>query len=323
MHQTRHALISLLSDGHFHSGEVLGAALGISRGAVWKQIAALNELGLDVYRVPGRGYRFAKPLELLSAELIRDALPEHARRRLSELTVLDSVDSTNAWLQKQHGDGVMVCLAEQQTAGRGRRGRGWTSPYGANLYFSLSWPFASLPPDFGAMSLAVGIAVRRALQEMNIPDVQLKWPNDLYARGAKLGGILLEMRGEPPGACRVVAGIGVNVAMPEKAAAEIDQAWVDLASLAGVAVSRNVLAARLIEQLFEVLETFSREGFRPFLAEWRQADCLMGHEVVVSDANQRWQGMAAGIAADGALEVNIQGETRRFLVGDVSLRGAA
>lgn len=318
MQATRQRLIAALADGRFHSGETLGATLGISRGAVWKQVAALETLGLDVFRVPGRGYRLARPLELLD----RDRMLERLGPRVPErLFVFDSIDSTNAWLAANGGDEVAVCLAEHQTAGRGRRGRGWISPFGANLYLSLNWPFASLPPDFPALALAAGVAARRALRDLGFERISLKWPNDLYAAGAKLGGILLEMRGEPPGPCRVIAGIGVNVAMPHTAGGEVDQAWTDLARLGGgKAPSRNALAAALIAHWLDAFGEFEREGFGGFRQEWREADLLAGRDVEISDGRRVLAGRALGVAADGALEVETVAGVQRVVAGDASLR---
>lgn len=322
MHATRQRLLGLLADGYFHSGDALGSALGVSRAAVWKQVAALGALGLDVFRVPGRGYRLAQPLELLDRERILAGLEHDVRNRLAELHLLDTVNSTNTFLMEQDHDAVVACIAEHQQAGRGRRGRDWVSPFGANLYFSLGWPFASLPPDFPALGLAAGVAARRALMDVGYDGVQLKWPNDLYANGAKLGGILLEMRGEPPGPCRVIAGIGINVAMPADAAG-IDQAWTDLSRLGSETPSRNVLAASLLKHWMSAFAAFERDGFAGFRAEWQVADLLAGCEVEVVEGKQCWRGRARGVAADGALELETVDGLRRVVAGDASLRRAA
>jgi len=322
-HATRQRLLDLLADGHFHSGEALGEVLGISRGAVWKQIAALSDLGLDIFRVPGRGYRLSRPLEWLNTADIKSALWPSTDARLTELLLFDSTDSTNSQLLARNGpaDAVLGCLAEHQTAGRGRRGRQWISPFGANLYLSLSWPFASLPPDFPALGLVAGVAARRALSDVGVANIQLKWPNDLYAEGAKLGGILLEMRGEPPGACRVVAGMGINVAMPDRAATEVDQRWIDLSHLpGGDAVSRNALAAALLNRWIEAFAVFETAGFGRFIEEWRSADLLAGHDVEISDGRERLEGRARGVAHDGALELETTDGVRRIVAGDASLR---
>lgn len=322
MHATRRRVLDLLADGQFHSGESLGASIGVSRGAIWKQIAALQALGLDVFRVPGRGYRLARPMERLDGSAIRDRIWPATRSCLAELVLFDTIDSTNSRLlaRRDPPDAVVACIAEHQSAGRGRRGRQWVSPFGANLYLSLSWPFASLPPDFPALGLAAGVAARRALCDIGIEDIWLKWPNDLYSGNAKLGGILLEMRGEPPGACRVVAGIGINIDMPRDAAVVIDQPWTNLSELVEGDVSRSALAAALLNRWIEALAAFEREGFAGFMNEWRQADMLAGRDVEVFDARERLTGRVRGVAHDGALELETGGVLRRVVAGDASLR---
>lgn len=322
MQATRRRLLGLLADGRFHSGQALGATLGISRGAIWKQVTALGALGLDVFRVPGRGYRLSQPLELLDRERIQAGLTAPARDALGELFLLDTVDSTNTFLREREHDGPVACLAEHQQAGRGRRGRDWVSPFGANLYLSLDWPFASLPPDFPALGLAAGVAARRALVDLGCDEIQLKWPNDIHARGSKLGGILLEMRGEPTGACRVIAGIGINVAMPADAARGVDQPWTDLSRL-GLAVSRNALAAALLNHWVAAFTVFEHDGFAAFRAEWQAADLLAGREVEVVDGRRRLAGCVRGVASDGALELETPAGVQRVVAGDASLRSMA
>ncbi|HWP94598.1 MAG TPA: bifunctional biotin--[acetyl-CoA-carboxylase] ligase/biotin operon repressor BirA [Gammaproteobacteria bacterium] len=319
-------LLELLADGQFHSGEQLAETLGMTRSAVWKRIRALRALGLDVYRVPGRGYRLRDGLELLDAARIRQHLPSDLAARLAALEVHDSVDSTNAVLLRRDGPGKPeVCLAEHQSAGRGRRGRRWASPFGANLYLSLSWTFAELPRDFPALALVVGLAAADALATSGVPGVALKWPNDLQHGGAKLGGILLEMRGEPPGPCRVVIGIGINVRMPPAFAAAIDQSWTDLAQATGGAVpSRNALAAAVITTVIRALERFEREGFAPFHPAWTKRDALRGRVVTVEGgAGTPFSGEALGIDADGALLVRCGAAVRRVVAADVSVRSVA
>lgn len=326
MRSTRRELLGLLADGAVHSGETLGATLGISRAAVWKQVSALQALGLKVEREAGRGYRLSQPLDLLEHDEIRAVLSDSARQRLGELRVADVVGSTNALLADENlpFDAPPVALfAEQQTSGRGRRGRHWVSPFACSISFSLGFGFERLPPDFSALSLALGVAARRAFARLGIRAPSLKWPNDLYVNGAKLGGILLEMRGEPPGACRLVAGIGVNVAVPGEQGRDIDQAWANVADLCdGAAPRRSALAGALLEEWLAALPSFGAEGFGPFLTEWREADWLAGKEIVVIDGSRQVRGRALGLAPDGALEVEVDGDLRRFVSGDVSLREA-
>ena len=318
-----HAILAVLADGRFHSGETLAHSLGVTRAAVWKKVHALEALGLEVFRIPGKGYRLADPLQLLDAEAIRAGLSPVDRARLVGLTVLDVVDSTNTWLAAHPGEPA-VCLAEFQSAGRGRRGRGWVSPFGANLYLSLSWRFDEWPPGFTALGMVTAIAAERALAKLGVASVSIKWPNDLMARDRKLGGVLIDLQGEPPGATRVVIGLGINVRMPASAAGQIDQPWMDLATLAqGNAPDRNRLAAALISALLEALDRFALTGFAGFDADWRRLDLVAGRAVALHSHDRTVTGVADGVDEHGALLLRTPHGIERFVSGDVSLRVAS
>ncbi len=314
------ALLHTLADGHFHSGAALAAQAGVSRSAVWKQVSKLAALGLDIQRVPGRGYRLAAPLELLDATQIRAGM-RAAALAADALHIAASIPSTNAWLLAREGADPAVCLAEHQSAGRGRRGRRWASPFAANLYLSLSWRFEALPPQFSALSLVAGVVCARVLAESGAP-VTLKWPNDLQLQGRKLGGILIEMTGEPPGPCRAVVGIGINWRMP--AGVTLDQEWADLAGALGDNLpGRNVLAARLLAALLTMLPQFATQGFAPWQADWQRFDALATRQVTVLTGQTPVSGTALGVDADGALRVRTAQGVQRFWSGDVSVRSAA
>jgi len=314
-------ILATLADGQFHSGESLARLLGISRSAVWKHVQQLAEYELEVFRVPGKGYRLAAPLELLDAERIRTDLAPGTAKRLRALDVLRSVDSTNNWLGARAQLTPAVCFAEVQRAGRGRRGREWISPFAANLYMSLAWEFDELPPGFTALGMVAAIAAVRALQAVDISAAAVKWPNDLVAEGRKLGGILVDLQGEAPNQLRAVIGIGINVCMPEMASSRIDQAWIDLATLAGGNVpSRNVLAAALVGQLCQALDAFVDQGFAAFREDWRTLDTVAGRDVTLHQHDRQIHGTALGVDQDGALLLSSEGETKRFVSGDISLR---
>ena len=319
--QSTHAILRALADGCFHSGEQLARQLRISRSAVWKHIRQLEAFGLEVFPVPGRGYRLAEPMNLLDGMRVRTLLTPVCRERLQSLTVLDKVDSTNTWLMSQPMDFPAVCLAEWQTAGRGRRGRQWISPFAANLYMSLGWQFGDLPPGFTALGMVAAIAAVRALRAVSISGVAIKWPNDLLVSGKKLGGMLVDMQGEQPSRMRAVIGIGINVRMPKSAAAQIDQPWTDLATLApGPVLDRNQLAAALIEELMGALQVFAAQGFGAFAADWRGLDLAAGRLVHLQHQQQIINGTALGVDKDGALLLRTVEGTRRFVSGDLSLR---
>ena len=318
-----HQLLQVLADGHFHSGEAIAKALGVTRAAVWKKVHALEKLGLSVFRVPGRGYRLADPLQLLDAVVISAALPAKHRVRLKEISVLPVVDSTNTWLSAHPGEPA-VCLAEFQSAGRGRRGRGWVSPFGANLYLSLAWRFDEWPPGFTALGMVTAIATVRALSSLGIAGVGIKWPNDLVAAGRKLGGVLIDIQGEPPGATRAVIGVGLNVRMPPAAAVDIDQPWMDLNTLSDSdPPQRNVLAAALIGSLCNALDEFAHTGFAAFSGDWQSLDLVAGRAVALHSHEQTVTGVAAGVDEQGALLLRTAQGVKRFVSGDVSLRVAS
>ncbi|MGB9428993.1 MAG: bifunctional biotin--[acetyl-CoA-carboxylase] ligase/biotin operon repressor BirA [Gammaproteobacteria bacterium] len=316
-----HVIIRALADGSFHSGEQLARQLHISRSAVWKHVRQLQSYGLEIFSVPGRGYRLTEPVELLDETRIRELLTPACRARLCSLTVLDKVDSTNTWLMSRSGDFPAACLAEWQTAGRGRRGRHWLSPFAANLYMSFGWQFDDLPPGFTALAMAAAIAAIRALRALGVEGVAIKWPNDLLVSGKKLGGILVDMQGEPPGRVAAVVGVGINVRMPKDAAAQIDQPWTELAALMPEQTpERNRLAAALLEELMQALRLFAVQGFDAFAADWRGLDLAAGREVHLQHQHQIINGTALGVDRDGALLLRTEAGTRRFVSGDLSLR---
>jgi BirA family biotin operon repressor/biotin-[acetyl-CoA-carboxylase] ligase len=322
---SRHGLLTILADGRFHSGTELGERLGCSRSAVWKTIHAVREADIEIFSVRGKGYRLAQAVELLHPDSIRAAMHPQARPWLEHLDVQFELDSTNARLLEKARQGKMTghaCLAERQTLGRGRRGRDWVSPFGGNLYCSLLWRFGSGAAELGGLSLAVAVAVARALAEAGMAELSLKWPNDILCQGRKLAGILLEVAGEAAGPCHVVIGVGINIRMPAVAADEIAQPWVDMESLLGKAVARNRLAGGLLSQLIAAVREFETTGMAAFVEEWRSLDACAGREVVVQLAAGGVRGIAQGIDADGALLVAHDGALRRYHSGEVSLRVA-
>lgn len=320
----RYRLIELLADGRFRSGEWLGQQLGISRAAVWKHVQALPELGLDVHAVRGQGYRLSAPFSPLNGDLINAVLPAPVASRIEAMDVFQEIDSTSDHLkrtcQPSENRGGRVCIAEWQSAGRGRRGRRWVSPYGSNLYLSLAWHLNAVSLQSGGLSLAMAVSVLRALRRCGIQELGLKWPNDIYYQGRKLAGILLDLSGESAGPFLVVIGIGINLNLPASAASSIDQPWADL-SQCGMDIDRNQLAALVVEALVEGIDSFNREGLSAFVEEWERFDLITGHPVKLHHDNEATiSGVARGIDAQGALLIEQDGGTRSFHAGEVSVR---
>lgn len=312
--------LDALSDGQFHSGQQLAQASGVTRAAIWKQVRAIRELGVTVESVPGRGYRIPGGLELLDADRIRLALEPEERNR--DIYVFPVLDSTNRWLaERREASSGTVCLAEMQTAGRGRRGRRWVSPFGGNLYLSMLWHFEHGPAALGGLSLAVAVATLRGFTSLGIAGVRIKWPNDLYWDDRKLAGTLVEVSGESTGPCRAVVGMGINLRVPDTVRGQIDQPWTELRELpGGEAVGRNQLAAALVREWSRAMTRFAREGLEPFLPEFHQHDMTRGREVMLMTARDRRQGRAIGVDEQGRLRVRTPDGDQVFADGEISLR---
>lgn len=323
--RVKKALLVRLADLRFHSGTELAAEFGMTRAAVWKQLSELQTMGLDVTAVPGRGYRATMPLELLDAERIRAELSEPARALLGALDVHDLVDSTNDILLQSSGANRpqgTVCLAEAQTAGRGRQGRTWVSPIGANVYFSLLWRFDESQRVAG-LSLAVGVAVMRALERLGLAGIGLKWPNDVLLGERKLGGILVEMSGESHGACTTVIGIGLNRYLARHRGIEIEQAWTDLSQVIPThrLPSRNLLIAFLLNELLPLLASYAATGLAPWLGEWRRFHRLQGRAATLYLADRAIEGTIEDVTDTGLLILRCKdGICRQFASGEIRLR---
>ncbi|MEC5321533.1 bifunctional biotin--[acetyl-CoA-carboxylase] ligase/biotin operon repressor BirA [Brenneria populi subsp. brevivirga] len=309
-------LISVLSDGGFYSGEVLGEMMGMSRAAINKHIQTIREWGVDVFTVTGKGYCLPAPMQLLSEEKILSLLPEGGA------TVLPVVDSTNQYILDRFnalssGD---ACIAEYQQSGRGRRGRRWFSPFGANLYLSLYWRLEQGPAAAVGVSLVIGIVMSEVLHKLGAEGVRVKWPNDLYLNDRKLAGILVELTGKTGDAAHLVIGVGINLRMREQTENVIDQGWINLQE-AGISVDRNILAATLISELRRALAMFEQQGLSPFISRWQQLDNYYNRPVKLIIGNREIHGVDRGIDGQGALLLETDGEITPYIGGEISLRG--
>ena len=313
------SLLTILSDGDFHSGEELSEQLNVSRTAVWKQVAKLEELGLQVNAVKGRGYRLVDNLDLLSLQAIYEQLHNKTCEVFNHIDLHLATPSTNR-LALGAKVTPYVCLAEMQTAGRGRRGREWVSPFGKNIYLSIAWNFSGSAVALDSLSLCVAVAIARALRGLGCGGIGLKWPNDLLYENRKLAGILLEAAGELGGAIRVVVGIGLNIAMTPEQGQHINQKWVSLTELIEGDVSRNQVVAALLDSLAEALQVFQQQGFAAFEKDWRSFDCLINKPVNLHIGSQVVPGVARGVDATGGLLIEQDGRIKAYRGGEVSVR---
>ena len=325
MSDTQSKILDILKDGEFHSGETLGEKVGCSRTAVWKHLQTLEAMGLLIETTKGTGYRIVGGVDLLDGQAITGALAVAAKPHLSNINIFQTIDSTNTYareLAEKNSVSGLVILAEQQTGGRGRRGKSWVSPFAANIYLSIVWDFEQGAEALEGLSLAVGVAVRRALIAHGVQGVKLKWPNDIYVEQKKLGGILLEMIGDPAGHCSVVIGVGLNVSMPVSQASAIDQDWTDVATeLQDKLPARNKLAAELISEILPLLSTFQAQGFAAYRDEWQAADAFYGQTALISTPKQSIAGIVKGVGINGALRLELDsGNIESFIGGELSLR---
>jgi BirA family biotin operon repressor/biotin-[acetyl-CoA-carboxylase] ligase len=327
------SLLRQLSDGAFHSGEDLAAQVGLTRARVSQVLKDAEAAGLALERIKGRGYRLLEAPDFLDANAVKAGLASHAAPRGSRapltIEVVDQIDSTSSELlrrgQRRDIHGVALA-AEWQTAGRGRRGRVWTAVAGGSLTFSIGWRFEQGAGYLAGLSLAVGVAVARALEAEGFRGVALKWPNDLIHRHLKIGGILIEVNGDALGPSTTVIGVGLNVRLPEAARKNIPVPVTDLASIAprhAKPIDRNHLLACLIAELAAVLAQYAKEGFAPFAAEWQHRHAYQGKPVtLLLPDGASVAGKVAGVDASGALVLADGPRRARFLSGEISLRRA-
>jgi BirA family biotin operon repressor/biotin-[acetyl-CoA-carboxylase] ligase len=313
-------LIALLADGDFHSGQELGQKLGVSRAAVWKRLQRLQELGLELERLRGKGYRVPGGLDLLDADRIRLGMDAHAQSVPVDL--VEMTGSTNTDLLDQLRTGVdtpRALVTEYQHGGRGRRSRSWLSPYGRSLYLSLAWPFSGGAAQLEGLSLTVGTVLAEQLVSEGLHGVGLKWPNDVLVDGHKLAGILIELAGDVDGPCTAVIGIGVNGNLAGISGDAIDQSWTDLRRELGLTPDRNRLLAGILSELALTLPIFASNGFRAMKDRWRRFDLARHRAVSIEVGEQTYHGRAEDVTDTGALVVNMNDEYRHFHGGEVSL----
>ncbi len=319
------AVLRRLADGRFRSGAAIARELGVSRASVWNALAGLGAAGVEVHRVHGRGYRLAQAVDFLDRAAIESQLGPAAQCFRLEFT--DVVGSTNSELVARAAAGTpsgTVLFAEWQSAGRGRGGRPWHAGIGGAITFSLLWRVAHGAAALSGLSLAVGVAVARALERLGTAGVALKWPNDVLHRGCKLAGILIEVTGDALVPSTAVIGIGINHRLAPAVRESIDQAVCDVVSACGSDPGRNRVAAAVLSELACVLEGFASDGFAPLAPEWQRLHAHQDRPVQLTrPGGARLDGVARGVAPDGALLVEAGDALRRVVSGDVSLRGIA
>ncbi len=315
------SLLRLLADGQLHSGQELAGVLNVSRTAIWKQLAKLEPLGLELQSQPGKGYCLPGGLDLLNEEYIRAGLLPKVNDVVGRFRVFEMLDSTNTWLMRQESlQGISVCISECQTAGRGRRGRQWISPFAQNIYMSLR---VSVDTGFGSLeglSLAVGVVVADALADLGVADIKLKWPNDIFWRNRKLGGVLIEAAGDPSGRCHVVIGLGLNLKTQPAMMKAIDQPWVALEEMLPILPGRNESVIALLNYIIPMLESYETVGFKHYKTKWEVLNAHLNQRINLQAGVSQTSGIVCGVSDSGGLLVATEHGIETFHGGEVSLR---
>ncbi|MBQ4844819.1 bifunctional biotin--[acetyl-CoA-carboxylase] ligase/biotin operon repressor BirA [Pseudoalteromonas sp. MMG005] len=316
------AILHALNQRGFISGQLLATQLGISRAAISKHIKSLQEMGIDIFSLNGKGYCLNESLPLLNPQNIVASLQRLSCQNSVEVQPI--IDSTNSELMRriQQGEALdsgQVLVAEMQQAGRGRRGRVWQSPFGANLYYSYYWRLDDGLQAAMGVSIAVGLAVYDAIEALYGLSVELKWPNDIYLNGRKLAGVLVELEGQVEGPCHLVIGIGINLQMPENASKGIDQPWTDLASHTH-SLDKNVLVAQLTHSLAQRLSLYEKSGLTAMVEQWNKVNAFANEMVTLSTGMRTWRGICEGIDPQGGIVLRQDGELKSYYGGEISLR---
>lgn len=322
------ALLRLLADGEFHSGEVLAQSLGVSRASVNNALSGIDQYGLNLHSVRGRGYCLTNSPQWLDTDKVSKLLA--AKAGDFHIEILDSAPSSNTLLLQRAAQAApsgSVLAVEWQSGGRGRLGRPWHSGLGNALTFSLLWRFDCGLAGLSGLSLATGVALMRALQAVDVGGAQLKWPNDVLGKRGKVAGILIEAQGDMLGPSAVVIGIGLNLSLPQQLRQRIDQPVSDLSQLTEKIPDRNLLLATVLRELAGVMREFAAVGFAGLRAEWESYHLFQNQPVKLLLPDEKViHGIVRGVNQDGALSVevksaaNSQPELRIFHAGEISLR---
>ncbi|WP_408618528.1 bifunctional biotin--[acetyl-CoA-carboxylase] ligase/biotin operon repressor BirA [Celerinatantimonas sp. YJH-8] len=314
-HAKAFQLLHYLSDSHFHSGQRLADILNVSRTSIASYVHQLIDMGVDIYSVKGRGYRLAAAISLLDEQWLREKLQ-------IPVYIFPEMASTNTWVMEHLGElshGQLVSC-DYQSAGRGRRGRGFQSAVAGQLPFSIYWCYEGGLDAIQGLSLVVGVAIAETLRQQGYRNVGLKWPNDIYAGHRKLAGILIEMNGQPHQQLHLVAGIGINIRLG-KILDSIDQPVTDLEHLQEHSVDRNQLLVDCYRALEQAYQQFCQQGLSGFIERWNSLDIFHGEMVKLVFSNGHIEsGAVKGVDEQGNLLLEQLGIIQSFAAGEVSLR---
>ena len=319
-------VLSILSDGKFHSGEAIAKNFNVSRVSIWQVIAEAEKLGIEIFSVRGKGYSLSQSVQFLDEGKVKQSIGEIAS--WFNIKVFDILDSTNNFLMQEAPNGYphASCVATNiQTSGKGRRGRQWQSSLGENLTFSFLWRFTKGTSALSGLSLAVGVSLIRSLKKINLKEALLKWPNDILVKDdevyKKLAGILIEVQGDTDGQSAAIIGVGINLKLSKNQLAKIDQPAIGISQCIEDEIDPNQLLGIIIKDLTEVLAQFELNSFESFKDEWQSYDAFHDQSISISSSDGGMiSGKEHGVNNTGALEVITEDGIKTFSSGEVSIR---
>lgn len=317
-------IIELLNRAEdYISGEEISKQLGVSRTAVWKVINRLKEEGYEIESVTRKGYRLVSSPDILNEEELHYNL--NTKLVGNKIMSYESVDSTNQQAKKLALEGVSegtVVIAEEQTAGKGRRGKSWVSPPKTGIWMSIILRPDILPENASMLTLVAGLAVCKAIREITSLEAYIKWPNDIVVNGKKICGLLTEMNSEIDYVNFVVVGIGINVNI-EKFPPELDK----MATSLMIEGNKTYKRKRIINRTLEIFEAYydkylETEDLTNIIEEYNDCCINIGRNVQVISKSQNLKGIVKKVTNKGELIItDSQGEDIEITSGEVSVRG--
>ena len=319
-----HKIIAALSStDSYLSGNQLGDLLGMSRVAIGKRLRVMQAAGLPVETKAATGYRLQKGFTPLNQNSILQLLNQSTISKLAKSEVHIVMDSTNSQIESifLNAGQTGFVTTEVQNLGKGRRSNNWISTPFQNIMLSLAWQFPVWPTDITAFSLATGVMVADVLGNLGIKGLQLKWPNDLYLNGAKIGGILINIKGDSGAEVRLNCGIGLNIKISAKDQQAIDQECTDLYTAGHKNLNRNYLIADLVNNWVDLCEQFQSYGFAPYSERWHSLHLFQNCDVIATKGKLQVVGRVTGVDAQGSLVIKKSNlEEARIVDPEYSLR---
>lgn len=315
-------LIEILADGRFHSGSEVGEQLGVSRAAVWKQVKRLEQYGLVIHAVPGKGYQIPGGLDLLDKELIVQSLDPQLLATLQGFNITEAadslVDSVAEQLRHQGNPGFYVCLAESRILSREKYGRSACTTYAAYASFAIGARLRLNEVVLHGLGPAAAVAIRDVL---GVHGCLIKWPGELRVSGKSLGQVRVELREQQAGYVDVLIDADVRIKSLSFLMASPSNPVISLEGALRMPVDRNQMIGKLLSALAAlVVSTQSADGVAQYLARWQSLDLLNDRQISMSVDGRQVEGFARGLDGNGFLRIETDRGVEAFEMGDVELK---